>query len=258
MDASYNGLFSHQYMQNIEAPYSEAKRIYKAYNEAGAINNTFVFKIPIYSGMPSFACVSPDVAINSVSIYIASNDENGIVAGAVVDANRQVDLEYRWLTYDIQNNIWSETQTWTRGNEWFSWKPAFSGDYLIQLQARVVGSDESETATIGYNYVSEDEVRIKGMCQMPYEGEGGGYLIGVETNKNPGQSLRYELLILDCTLLAENKPAWVWSSGQCQVADGNAFWAVWQPQYGYYWTLFRVFDADGNMIAEECYGFQNI
>lgn len=258
VDASYNGLFSHQYMQNIEAPYSEAKRIYNAYNKAGAIDNTFVFKIPVYSGMPSSACASPDVVINSVSIYIASNDGNGIVAGAVVDVSRQVDLEYRWLTYDVRNDIWSEAQAWTRGNEWFSWKPASTGDYLIQLQVRVVGSDERETATIGYNYVSEDEVRIKGMCQMPYEGEGGGYLIGVETNKNPGQSLRYELLILDCTLLAQDKPAWVWSSGQCQVAEGNAFWAVWQPQYGYYWTLFRVFDAGGNMIAEECYGFQNI
>ncbi len=258
VDASYNGLFSHQYMQNIEAPFSEAKRIYNAYNKAGAINNPFVFKIPIYSGMPSSPCASPDTTINSASIYIASNDVNGITVGAVVDMNHQAELEYRWLTYDIRNNVWSEAQTWVKGNEWFSWKPAVSGDYLIQLQVRVFGNNETQTATIGYNYISEDEVYIKGMCQMPYEGEGGGYLIGVETNRNPEQSLRYELLILDCTLLAEGKPAWVWSSGQCQVAQGNAFWAVWQPQYGYYWTLFRVFDATGNMLAEECYGFQNI
>lgn len=198
--------------------------------------------------------------IKPLDIYIVSNDADGIVLGAVVDESRKANCEYRWLTYDIQKAVWEEAQDWVKENEWFSWKPDKTGDYLIQAQARVPGEAESETetVTIGYNYVSEDDVCIRGMCQMPYEGAGGGYLIGVETNKNPGQSLRYELLILDCTLWAEGKPAWVWSSGQCRVAEGNAFWAVWQPQYGYYWTLFRVFSADGNLIAEECYGFQNI
>ncbi|MBQ7707984.1 MAG: L,D-transpeptidase [Lachnospiraceae bacterium] len=101
------------------------------------------------------------------------------------------------------------------------------------------------------------KVYIKGKCQMPYTGEGGGYLIGVESFENPNQSYRYEMLILDCTLLAENKTAWIYSTGQCGVAEGNALWTIWQPQYGYYWTLFRVFDENGNMLDEACFGFVN-
>lgn len=98
---------------------------------------------------------------------------------------------------------------------------------------------------------------IKGECQMPYTGEGGGYLIGVETYDNPNQSYQYEMLILDCTLLAQGLPAWTYTTGKCGVAEGNALWTIWQPQYGYYWTLFRVYDASGNMLDEVCYGFVN-
>ena len=91
---------------------------------------------------------------------------------------------------------------------------------------------------------------------MPYTGEGGGYLIGIESYDNPNQEYTYELLVLDCTLLAEGKDAWVWTTGRCKVPE-TSFWAVWQPQYGYYWTLFRVYDKDGNLIDQECYPFVN-
>ncbi len=113
-------------------------------------------------------------------------------------------------------------------------------------------------AAEGREAVEAPHEYIKGKCQMPYKGEGGGYLIGVETYDNPNQSYMYEMLILDCTLLAQDKPAWIYTTGQCGVASGNALWTVWQPQYGYYWTLFRIYDKDGNMIDEACYGFANI
>lgn len=52
--------YTHQYMQNIEAPYSESSSIYKAYAKAGVLERKFVFKIPVYENMPASACTQPE------------------------------------------------------------------------------------------------------------------------------------------------------------------------------------------------------
>lgn len=52
-------LYTHQYMQNISAPTTEGAKIYKLYESAGALESTFVFKIPVYENMPAEACGEP-------------------------------------------------------------------------------------------------------------------------------------------------------------------------------------------------------
>ena len=63
VDKSYDGLYWHQYMQNIMAPTSEAKSIRSQYEKAGALESTFVFKIPVYNNMPSTAIVKPTTSL---------------------------------------------------------------------------------------------------------------------------------------------------------------------------------------------------
>ncbi len=67
-----NGRYGHQYMQNIMAPASEAPNIKKAYSNTGALNNSFVFKIPVYNNMPASACSKPDttdaITLNKTAI----------------------------------------------------------------------------------------------------------------------------------------------------------------------------------------------
>ncbi|MBQ7955085.1 MAG: hypothetical protein IJ282_04995 [Lachnospiraceae bacterium] len=50
-NSSY-GVHNHQYMQNIVAPTSEGKNIKKLYTNANSLDNTFVFKIPVFNNMP--------------------------------------------------------------------------------------------------------------------------------------------------------------------------------------------------------------
>lgn len=54
---SAGGLYSHQYMQNVSAPYSEGVSTYKAYKEMGLTDCGFNFIIPVYENMPT--TVSP-------------------------------------------------------------------------------------------------------------------------------------------------------------------------------------------------------
>lgn len=64
VDGTYYGLYNHQYMQFVGAPMSESINICKAYKNAGSIDNTFVFKIPVYKNMPEKRVVRPDLSEN--------------------------------------------------------------------------------------------------------------------------------------------------------------------------------------------------
>lgn len=57
--AAGNPLYTHQYMQNISAPVSEGGSIKKLYASADSLDNSFVFKIPVYDNMPANACPYP-------------------------------------------------------------------------------------------------------------------------------------------------------------------------------------------------------
>ena len=48
----YYNNYTHQYMQNIQAPTSEAQKTYKSYYELDAMNLGFSFYIPVYKNMP--------------------------------------------------------------------------------------------------------------------------------------------------------------------------------------------------------------
>lgn len=54
-------LFTHQYMTNVLAPYSESKSIYNGYNKSGILDTSISFVIPIYNNMPNMPQDNPDI-----------------------------------------------------------------------------------------------------------------------------------------------------------------------------------------------------
>lgn len=88
VDNSYYGLFSHQYMQNVLGACNEGRTAYQAYSQIGIINNSFVFKIPVYTNMPTEAVPKPDGSVNEnvqefikriyVNILRREADESGL------------------------------------------------------------------------------------------------------------------------------------------------------------------------------------
>ncbi len=57
-------LFSHQYMTNILAPYSESKSIYNGYKNSGLLNTAMNFIIPVYNNMINIPVQSPNINTN--------------------------------------------------------------------------------------------------------------------------------------------------------------------------------------------------
>lgn len=84
VDSSYNGLYWHQYMQNICAPSSEGINISKLYRENGALGNAFVFKIPVYNNMPSQACPKPSETTAADGVKPVSYTVVGTIGGRKV------------------------------------------------------------------------------------------------------------------------------------------------------------------------------
>lgn len=95
-------IYTHQYMQNIAAPYSESSKSWTAYNDAGLLNSSFVFAIPVYNEMNSnnYSLPNPGNPNNWLK-YIKIDDVN------LDDFNNEVN-EY---TISIPSNKTSLTIT---------------------------------------------------------------------------------------------------------------------------------------------------
>ncbi|MBP5331439.1 MAG: SH3 domain-containing protein [Lachnospiraceae bacterium] len=73
------GMYAHQYMANVEAPYSEGIRCYRGYVDPDQI--PIVFSIPVYLNMPEEACPKPEKKYNpnnwlkTLKIYNKNGDK---------------------------------------------------------------------------------------------------------------------------------------------------------------------------------------
>lgn len=73
VDASYDGLYWHQYMQNLLAADNEGKNVQKAYREMGILNKRFVFKIPVYKSMPEYLSPKPEEGLTKPALKLKQN-----------------------------------------------------------------------------------------------------------------------------------------------------------------------------------------
>lgn len=98
-------LFSHQYMTNALAPFSESKSIYTAYSKNGMLDNSINFIIPIYNNMPETPTSNPNIV---ASDFVSDNTK--------VYANVTTTLNVRTgpsTSYDILTSVNSK-ETMTR------------------------------------------------------------------------------------------------------------------------------------------------
>lgn len=58
-------LFTHQYMTNVLAPYSESKSIYNGYQKSGILDSSISFIIPVYNNMPTIPTDNPNINENN-------------------------------------------------------------------------------------------------------------------------------------------------------------------------------------------------
>ena len=58
---NYFDKYTHQYITNILAPASESLSTYRSYENLGILDNSYIFKIPVYNSMPTWFTTHPPV-----------------------------------------------------------------------------------------------------------------------------------------------------------------------------------------------------
>lgn len=128
--AAGNPIYTNQYMQNIAAPTSEAASIRNLYRGANSLNNTFVFKIPVYDNMPEAVCAMPTSSTNVVlqmpegytdpTIYLdgvayTAAVRNGRYIVKAADANAKTAVAYRYNASGVVTGMYLWTLTYADG-----------------------------------------------------------------------------------------------------------------------------------------------
>lgn len=161
------------------------------------------------------------------------------------------DAQFKWQSYNLDTKEWNLIADWNGGN-WATWTPK-KGNYWLHVEVKSGDLTLSDTIcfAVGRNY----PVYISGKYQGPNP-YGEGWLLGVSSNINPEQKYQYEMLILDCNKYVSGDPnPWIYGTGLARVSSGTTFWTTYNPpRGGYYWTYFRIYDENGNMIEDQCYG----
>lgn len=168
VDASYNGLYSHQYMQNIIAPTSESTNIRKAYLNSGSLENSFVFKIPVYNNMSDNASPIPsgvenavlqigkDGAESQITVKVLNvlSSMTGVKVAVWSDVGGQDDLQWYNLL-SKGNNVWEATVPIS--NHKYS-----VGRYNIHLYADVNGNAQLiKTGAVNITGITAGNLRIE-------------------------------------------------------------------------------------------------
>ena len=122
-------LYTHQYMQNIMAPTTEASSIRKLYAETNSLDNTYVFKIPVYNNMPSSSSSMPTAATDIVIeipdgfdkiVYVdgvayPTTERNGKYIISAGDQARKTIVAYKYDASNVPVGMYVWTLEYTNG-----------------------------------------------------------------------------------------------------------------------------------------------
>lgn len=142
-------------------------------------------------------------------------------------------IEFRWLQYDLQSQVWTEVSSWSQGN-WATWKPGRAGDYWIYVEARTSGGT-IVSDTYGYHYAGI-KVKLNGMCVLD---RGTYYDFGISYETNDA-GLKFQWKLYD---LSSKK--WFMLH---EAMPGN--WISWSPnKAGDYLIYVEAIDSLGDITT---------
>lgn len=169
---------------------------------------------------------------NSVAIMYVKREEDIAVCGVLRHPDSNV--EYEWLSYDVNRGVWKPISWWSKGN-CASWKEN-KGAYWLHLEARNSQTHRTigtQTSSMSYS----TNAAINGM----YVGQrSNGVLLGMSSNDSQG---KYVIKLYDT-----NSRRW--------FTQFTGPWATWRyPYRGMFWAQFELYTSDGRLMDARTYLF---
>ena len=162
VDNSSNGLYWHQYMQNLMAAQSEGTTLRNTYSSTNSISSSHTFIIPLYKNMPSTACSRPNgdssatvsgdiVKVNSTTGLNLRSSPAGSVIGAV--SSGEIVTRIEKATTKVSGTYWDKIRR-SNGQEGYVARETYDYEseyklYLLPLSDN--GSTDNNDTTTGEN-----------------------------------------------------------------------------------------------------------
>lgn len=209
VESSANGLYWHQYMQNLLAAQSEGNTLRKTYADINAISSSHTFVIPVYKNMPSSPCSRP----NGIS--------SGTISGDIVIVNVTDTLNLRNAPNGAvigklyKNEIVTRIEKATARNGKTYWDKVKKSDGTVGYVARETDIDEAKYKLYlvpvngGNDSGSSDSPTVK-------KGDVNG-----DGQVSPGDYVLIKNHILGTTKLNENQKKAADVNGDGQISPGD-------------------------------------
>lgn len=149
--------YTHQYMQNISAAYTEAKSIRNLYNQVGCLDSPFVFKIPVYENMPKSTCQWPEKSDNVVIELPADYLGNTVVIDgkAYVGERRNGYIITRAADSNAQKTVLNVLDTGSKTLKQYVYNLTYSGncykavkqDATVSVKAMLISAPTQSVGT---------------------------------------------------------------------------------------------------------------
>ena len=149
VENNYNGLYWHQYMQNLMAAQSEGTTLRNTYSSTNSISSSHTFVIPLYKNMPSTACSRPNgnsgatvsgdiVKVNSTTGLNLRNAPAGSVIGAV--SSGEIVTRIEKATSKVSGTYWDKIRR-ANGEEGYVARETYDYESQYKLYLLPLGDD---------------------------------------------------------------------------------------------------------------------
>lgn len=168
-------LYTHQYMGNISAAYSEGQSIYNTYSSLDAIDNAFTFVIPVYNNMPSKACPLP-VTAGSPWCWLKSLKVDNYVLTPSSMTQVATNTYMVNVPYEVKNVTISAT-------------PYISSSTVTGLAKNKTNQVSTGRVTVSTSLKVRTSAGVKDNNQLTFDGENVSLKNGTEVTKLAQQTV---------------------------------------------------------------------